>query len=155
MEFDFDALLEELKKEYRIEEYRARAAALRQEYRCTEFEQRLKTLEWVRDKLCGTAPRASTPRRVLQRPNSPPPPTLRKLIEEMLPTLPAEFTRLNLMEKIKERYPEKAETIKGSSMRWTLQTLVESGDIEVMRPGENNEPTMYQHKKSGGGQERA
>ena len=46
-----------------------------------------------------------------------------KLVEEILPSLPTEFTRLDIRSKLSERYPERVAKINGDAMRSTLYKL--------------------------------
>jgi hypothetical protein len=66
-----------------------------------------------------------------------------KLVEEVLPSLPTHFTRVDIRIKVGEKYPERVAKVNGDMMRSTLYKLTQDGKIKVVKRAEGKEPTVY------------
>ena len=74
---------------------------------------------------------------------------LLKATLDILPVLPATFTRLDIIAKVEETYPKFKGNIRPDSMRTTLKRLLEDGTIEVVEESSGPKPAVYRYVKKG------
>jgi hypothetical protein len=74
---------------------------------------------------------------------------LASIIEEMLPSLPAEFSRVEIRAVLEIKYPEYAKKVTSDAMRSAFHALTTARKIEAVRRGTGKEPTIYRAINSG------
>jgi|ERR1041384_4947331 hypothetical protein len=70
---------------------------------------------------------------------------LLKATLDILPALPATFTRFDIIEKVEETYPKFKGNIRPDSMRTTLKRLLEDGTLEVVEEASGPKPAIYRY----------
>ena len=68
---------------------------------------------------------------------------LQKATRRVLPKLPADFTKFDVIDLLKQDYPVLAEKMKPESLRGTLATLVDDGVLVVKRQAAGSRPAVY------------
>lgn len=69
-------------------------------------------------------------------------------VRDVLPAVPSEFTRFDVLAALTKDYPEIAEKMRPESLRGSLATLQAEGLITVIRESAGTRPALYSQVKS-------
>ena len=69
-------------------------------------------------------------------------------VRDVLPAVPSEFTRFDILGALTKDYPEIAEKMRPESLRGSLATLQAEGLITVIRESAGTRPALYSRVKN-------